>query len=228
MTVFADRAEAGRELADAVSRRLGDAAPGERRLVLALPRGGVPVAVPVAAALDAPMDVLVVRKLGAPGHEELAMGAIATGDVEFLNERLVRQLGVDRATIARIVGRERAELERRERAFRGGRRPPDLAGATLVVVDDGVATGATMKAALDAVRAAGATRVVVAIPLAPSDTLAELRERADEVICLATPTPFWAVGQGYRHFPQVSDEEVRTLLGTRGAPPAAATGRGTE
>lgn len=156
------------------------------------------------------------------------MGAIATGDVEFLNERLVRQLGVDPATIARIVERERAELERRERAFRGGRRPPDLAGATLVIVDDGVATGATMKAALDAVRAAGATRVVVAIPLAPSDTLAELRERADEVICLSTPTPFWAVGHGYRDFPQVSDEEVRTLLRTHGGSPAPAAGRRTE
>ena len=227
MTVFADRAEAGRELADAVRRRLGDAAPGERRLVLALPRGGVPVAVPVAEALAAPLDVLVVRKLGAPGHTELAMGAIATGGVEFLNERLVRQLGVDDATVARTIERERAELERRERAFRGGRPLPDLAGATLVLVDDGVATGATMKAALDAVRAAGAARVVVAIPLAPSDTLAELQERADEVICLSTPTPFWAVGQGYRDFPQVSDEEVRTLLRTHGVPPASATGRGT-
>lgn len=228
MTVFADRAEAGRKLADAVHRRLGDAAPGERRLVLALPRGGVPVAVPVAAALDAPLDVLVVRKLGAPGHEELAMGAIATGGAEFLNERLMRQLGVDRSTVARTVERERAELERRERAFRAGRPPPDLEGATLVVVDDGVATGATMKAALDAIRAADAARVVVAIPLAPSDTLAELRERADEVICLSTPTPFWAVGQGYRDFPQVSDEEVRTLLRTHGGSPAAATGRRTE
>ncbi len=214
MNTFADREEAGRKLAEAVHRRLGDASPGERRLVLALPRGGVPVAVPVARTLRAPLDVLVVRKLGAPGHEELAMGAIASGGIEVVNRRLVQQLGVDERQLGRVVERERAELERRERAFRGDRKPLGLEGATAVLVDDGVATGATMKAALDAVRAGGASHVVVAVPLAPDDTLQELRARADVVVCLETPAPFWAVGQGYRDFPQVPDEEVRALLQT--------------
>jgi predicted phosphoribosyltransferase len=212
MDGFANRDEAGRRLADAVRRRLGRAGPDERRLVLGLPRGGVPVALHVARALDAPLDVLTVRKLGAPGHEELAMGAIASGGIQVLDRGLVDRLSVSEGRLQDIVQREQAELRRREEAFRGDREPLALAGATAVLVDDGVATGATMKAAIDAVREAEAARVVVAVPLAPDDTLRELRATADEVICLETPSPFWAVGQGYRDFPQVQDDEVRRLL----------------
>jgi predicted phosphoribosyltransferase len=212
MDGFANRDEAGRRLADAVRRRLGEAGPDERRLVLGLPRGGVPVARHVARALDAPLDVLTVRKLGAPGHEELAMGAIASGGIQVLDRGLVDRLSVSEARLQEIVAREQNELRRREEAFRGGREPLTLAGTTAILVDDGVATGATMKAALDAVREAGAARVVVAVPLAPDDTLRELRATADEVVCLETPSPFWAVGQGYRDFPQVQDDEVRRLL----------------
>jgi len=209
---FTNRDEAGRSLADDVRRRLGAANPDERRLVLGLPRGGLPVAVHVAKALDAPLDVLTVRKLGAPGHEELAMGAIASGGIQVLDRGLVDRLGVSEDRLQQVVEREQAELQRREEAFREGREPLALSGATVVLVDDGVATGATMKAAIDAVREAGTTRVVVAIPLAPKDTLRELRAKADEVICLETPSPFWAVGQGYHDFPQVQDDEVRRIL----------------
>jgi predicted phosphoribosyltransferase len=212
MDGFANRDEAGRRLGDAVRRRLGEAGPDERRLVLGLPRGGVPVAVHVARALDAPLDVLTVRKLGAPGHEELAMGAIASGGIQVLDRGLVDRLSVSEARLQEIVAREQAELRRREEAFRDGREPLALADTTAILVDDGVATGATMKAAIDAVREANAARVVVAIPLAPDDTLRELRATADEAICLETPSPFWAVGQGYRDFPQVQDDEVRRLL----------------
>jgi predicted phosphoribosyltransferase len=212
MDGFTNRDEAGRSLADAVRRRLGAAGPDERRLVLGLPRGGLPVAVHVARELDAPLDVLTVRKLGAPGHEELAMGAIASGGIQVLDRGLVDRLGVNDARLQQVVEREQAELRRREEVFREGREPLALAGATVVLVDDGVATGSTMKAAIDAVREAGAARIVVAIPLAPDDTLRELRAKADEVICLETPSPFWAVGQGYRDFPQVQDEEVRRIL----------------
>ncbi len=212
MTMFENRDEAGRKLADEVRTRLGPRAGDERRLVLALPRGGMPVALPVAAALDAVLDVLVVRKLGAPGHEEYAMGALASGGIEVLDQDVVQRLGVEQDQLDRIVQRERAELKRREQRFRGDRPGPKIDGATVVLVDDGVATGSTMRAALDAVRAAGAGRVVVAVPLAPADTVRRLERSADEVICLTTPSPFFAVGQGYREFPQVQDDAVAAML----------------
>lgn len=210
--LYADRDEAGAKLAEAVARTLGPADQEQCRLVLALPRGGVPVAVPVAAALGAELDVLVVRKLGAPGHEEYALGAIASGGIEVLDDEAVRRLGVDEHRLAQIRRRERSELARRERRFRGSRRPPSLEGATVVLVDDGVATGSTMEAAVRAVRAGAAHGVIVAVPLAPRDTLLRLERLADRVVCLATPSPFFAVGQGYRSFPQVDDATVASLL----------------
>jgi len=170
------------------------------------------VAVPVAAALGAELDVLVVRKLGAPGHEEYALGAIASGDVEVLDDEAVRRLGVNEEQLARIRQRERRELDRREQRFRGARRPADPTAATVVLVDDGVATGSTMEAAVRAVRAGGAHEVIVAVPLAPEDSLRRLGRLADRVICLASPSPFFAVGQGYREFPQVDDGTVARLL----------------
>jgi predicted phosphoribosyltransferase len=210
--LFENRAEAGRKLADAVRTALGPPGQGERRLVLGLPRGGVPVAEPVAAALDAELDVLVVRKLGAPGHEEFAMGALASGGVRVLNEKVVHDLGVTPAQLDRIEQRERHELARREHRLRGGRRPIPVEGRRVVLVDDGIATGSTMEAAIRAVREGGATEVIVAVPLAPEDTLTRLDALADEVICLDAPSPFYAVGQGYRAFPQVSDDEVAAIL----------------
>ncbi|MDR9390570.1 MAG: phosphoribosyltransferase family protein [Trueperaceae bacterium] len=210
--IFEDRRHAGRLLADAVLERLGPPGAGERRVVLGLPRGGVPVAAVVAEALDAPLDVLVVRKLGAPGHEEYAIGAIASGGAKTVDEAAVVRLGIDAATLADLEARERAELGARERRFGADGERPDVRGATVVVVDDGVATGATMRAALAALRRRGPARVVVAIPLAPADTLARLRREADAVVCLEAPDPFHAVGQGYAAFPQVSDDAVARLL----------------
>jgi len=209
---FENRDEAGRKLAEEVRSRLGPRGGHERRIVLGLPRGGVPVALPVAEALDASLDVLVVRKLGAPGHEEYAMGALASGGIEVLDESVVQRLGVEQDQLDRIVQRERAELQRREQRFRGDRPGPELDGATVVLVDDGIATGSTMQAALDAVRKAGAARIVIAVPLAPADTVRRLEGAADDVVCLTTPSPFFAVGQGYRSFPQVQDDEVAEML----------------
>ena len=212
MTTFQNRDEAGRKLAEEVRSRLGPRGEDERRIVLGLPRGGVPVALPVAEAIDASLDVLVVRKLGAPGHEEYAMGAIASGGIEVVDESVLGRLGVEQDQLDRIVERERAELKRREQRFRGDRASPELGGATVVLVDDGIATGSTMQAALDAVREAGAERIVIAVPLAPQDTVQRLERTADEVVCLTTPSPFFAVGQGYRDFPQVQDDEVAEML----------------
>lgn len=209
--IFADRDEAGRRLADAVRTGLA-VADGEERLVLALPRGGVPVAVPVAGALEADLDVLVVRKLGAPGHEEYAMGAIASGGMQVIDEDTVRSLGVTDDQLGRIVLREERELVRRERRLRGDRPPVEVAGKTVILVDDGIATGSTMEAAVRSVRAGGAARVIVAVPLAPADSLRRLEAMADHTICLDVPTPFYAVGQGYRAFPQVSDEQAARAL----------------
>lgn len=211
--LFADRDDAGRRLADAVRTALGPPVEGERRVVLGLPRGGVPVAAHVAAALDAPLDVLIVRKLGAPGHAEFAMGAIASGGMQVLDDDTVRSLGVGSAQLERIVSRERRELARRERRLRGDRPPLDLEGATVVLVDDGIATGSTMEAAVRTVRNGNAARVIVAVPLAPSDSLQRLDAWVDRTICLDTPTPFMAVGQGYASFPQIDDEVVAGLLG---------------
>ena len=205
---FADRREAGQHLARELARWTGR----DDVVVLALPRGGVPVAWEVARVLGAPLDVFVVRKLGTPGHRELAMGAIASGGVRVLNEEVVRVYGVSPQSIERVANEELQELERRERAYRNGRPPLPLAGKVVILVDDGLATGSTMRAAVEAVRLHGPARIVVAVPVGASDTCAELRHLADEVICARTPEPFSAVGLWYRDFDQTTDEEVRALL----------------
>lgn len=216
--LFADRADAGRQLAALARYRLAEFGPDalERLIVLGLPRGGVPVAAPVADALGAPLDVLVVRKLGVPGHPELAMGALASlagRRVTVTNEDVLANLaGNPERALARVSESEGAELERRESAYRADRPPLNVAGSRVLLVDDGVATGATVKAAIGALRAGGAASVTVAVPVAPADTLAELRELADEVLCVSTPDPFWAVGQAYVDFAQTSDDEVIELL----------------
>jgi predicted phosphoribosyltransferase len=181
-------------------------------IVLALPRGGVPVAYEVAQALDAPLDVFLVRKLGVPGHEEFALGAIASGGVRVINQDAVRGLRIPPATIDAIAAREQQELERRERLYRGDRPAPDVRGRTVILVDDGLATGATMSAAVQALRQQGAGRIVVAVPIAPSDTCDQLREVVDDIVCAVTPAPFHAVGLWYEDFSQTTDDEVRDLL----------------
>jgi predicted phosphoribosyltransferase len=205
---FKDRRDAGRRLAADLAQYANRA---DVR-VLALPRGGVPVAFEVALALDAPLDVFVVRKLGVPGQEEYAMGALATGGVVLLNERVVRAAGVSDAEVERVLEEERRELERRELRYRGDRRPPDVAGRTVVLVDDGLATGSTMLAAVQALRAEHPARIVVAVPVASRDTCEAMRRAADEVACSVTPEPFYAVGLWYDDFEQTSDEEVHDLL----------------
>jgi predicted phosphoribosyltransferase len=205
---FRDRAHAGKVLAE----RLEGYAGRPRLLVLGLPRGGVPVAFEVAQALDAPLDVFVVGKLGVPGHEELAMGALTSGGVRVLNDDAVQGLGIDEAAIARAAAAEGTELERRERAYRGDRGPIDVAGRTVILVDDGLATGSTMRAAVHAVRALGPERLVVAVPVAARQTCELLRVEVDELVCAYTPEPFHAVGLWYDDFTQTSDDEVRDLL----------------
>jgi putative phosphoribosyl transferase len=208
--VFADRRHAGRELAAALVAR-----PDLRRndeVVLALPRGGVPVAFEIAVALDAPLGVFVVRKLGVPGQPELAMGAIASGGVRILNDDLIRQLGISDAAIARVVKAEMGELERRERLYNGPHALPTLTGRPVILVDDGLATGSTMRAAVEAIRRQRPARITVAVPVAAADTCLQLRDEADDVVCLSTPERFRAVGLWYRMFDQTGDEEVQTLL----------------
>jgi len=219
--LFEDRRDAGRRLARALARRAERApaswgAPGEAPLVLGLPRGGVPVALEVARELGAPLDVLVVRKLGLPGHEELAIGAVASGGAQVLNRDLVRSLRVERQAIERVRARELAELERRERSYRGARPPLDVRGRHVIVVDDGVATGATMRVAVAALKQAGARWVTVAVPLAAPDACEQLSREADEVVCLETPEPFDSVGQWYARFEQTSDAEVTRALAEAG------------
>lgn len=203
-----DRYAAGRLLADA----LGAYRSRTDVIALGLPRGGVPVAAEVARALGVGLDVMVVRKLGTPGQEELAMGAIASGGGRVLNEDVVAHLRIPRGEIEEAVERERAELARRERDYRGERPGPRLDGRCVILVDDGLATGATMRVAVRAARSAGAAAVVVAVPVAPPDTVARLGHEADDVVCLATPEPFMGVGRWYRDFAQISDREVRDLL----------------
>lgn len=205
---FTDRREAGR-LLGAHLLGLHD---WPETVVLGLPRGGVPVAAQVARALSAPLDVFVVRKLGMPGHAELALGAIASGGVRVLNQDLLARLQVSERDIAQVEAGERAELQRRESLYRRGRPPLDLAGKTAVLVDDGTATGATMRAAARAVRLLKPARVVIALPVAPPDTAQELEAEADEVVCLLTPPFFYAVGQFYADFKQTSDAEVQAWL----------------
>lgn len=203
-----DRSEAGRTLA----QKLGAYAGRDDVVVLGLPRGGVPVAFEVARALDAPLDVFLVRKLGVPGHEELAMGAIASGGVRVLSEDVVRRLNLSPRAIEAVASAEQRELQRREREYRGDQPPPDVRGKTVILVDDGLATGATMRAAIAALRRQGPARIVVAVPVAAASTCEELRDIADEVVCAVTPEPFLAVGQWYHDFSQTTDEEVRELL----------------
>jgi predicted phosphoribosyltransferase len=209
--VFRDRAEAGRLLADAVAERLGSQSQGVP-LVLSLPRGGVPVGFEVARVLHAPLDVYLVRKLGVPGQPELAMGALASGDVLVMNEEVVRRLGVPRAAIEAVAAAEGRELARREQAYRGGSPPPEVQGRTVVLVDDGLATGATMRAAVESVRGRHPARLVVAVPTAPPPTVDELYRQADDVVVLTTPDPFYAVGCSYEDFSPTTDDEVRDLL----------------
>jgi predicted phosphoribosyltransferase len=206
--VFRDRAEAGRVLAE----QLAAYADRPDVIVLALPRGGVPVGYEVAEALHAPLDVFLVRKLGVPGHEELAMGAVATGGVRVLNEQVVRALHIPDHVIDAVARWELEELARRERLYRGDRPPPDVRGRTVILVDDGLATGATMLAAVRALRQQQPERIVVAVPIASRDTCDLLRDEVDDVICAATPDPFYAVGLWYENFEQLTDEEVRELL----------------
>lgn len=208
MSLFRDRREAGRFLAE----KLAAYANRPDLIVLALPRGGVPVAYEVARALGAPLDVFVVRKLGVPGHEEYAMGAIATGGVRVLNEELVRTLGMPERVLDAVVAREQQELARRERLYRGQRPPPEVRGRTAILVDDGLATGATMQAAVKALRRLQPARIVVAVPTASPETCEQMRTEADEVICATTPEPFHAVGLWYQDFSQTTDDEVRELL----------------
>ena len=208
MEAFADRRDAGRRLARLLSRYSGRS----DVVVLALPRGGVPVAVEVAAELVVPLDVILVRKLGVPGHEELAMGAIASGGTAVRNEEVIGALGIPEEAIRRVADREFQELERREREYRGQKPPADVVGRTVILVDDGLATGSSMRAAVGAVRAQGARRIVVAVPVASSDACAEFRTEVDEVVCALIPDHLFAVGQWYDDFTQTTDRDVKELL----------------
>jgi erythromycin esterase-like protein/predicted phosphoribosyltransferase len=212
--LFRNRREAGRLLA----QKLAHYAHRPDVIVLALPRGGVPVAYEVARALNAPLDVFLVRKLGVPGYEELAMGAVATGGVRVLNDTIVSGLGIPDYLINAVIAKELEELKRRERVYRGGRPPPDVRGRTVILIDDGLATGATMQAAVKALRQLQPARIVVAVPTAAPDTCEALRAEVDEVICAITPEPFHAVGRWYEDFAQTTDEEVGELLALRRQP----------
>lgn len=206
--LFRNRTEAGRFLAE----QLEAYANRSDVLVLALPRGGVPVAFEVAQALHAPLDVFLVRKLGVPGHEELAMGAIASGGVLVLNEDVVQALDISEDVIAAVAAKEQQELERRERRYRGDRPAPDVHGQVVILVDDGLATGSTMRAALAALRQQQPARLVVAVPVGAPATCAEFQAETDETVCARTPEPFYAVGLWYEDFTQTTDEEVHDLL----------------
>jgi len=208
---FWDRRQAGRALA----AKLSAYANRPDVIVLALPRGGVPVGYEIAQALGVPLDVFVVRKLGIPGHEELAMGAIATGGVRVLNERLIQQLDIPEFIVDAVVARELEELKRRERLYRGGRPFPDVRGRTVILVDDGLATGATMEAAIRGLKELEPALIVVAVPVASRETCDALRPLVDDLICAVTPEPFHAVGYWYEDFSQTSDAEVRELLAPR-------------
>jgi predicted phosphoribosyltransferase len=208
--LFQDRAEAGRQLAERI--RVDRVITDRDVIVLALPRGGVPVGFEIARELGADLDVFLVRKLGVPGHEELAMGAIASGGVRVLNESLVEYLGISSSTIHRISAREQQEIDKREHLYRNGCPARPIAGRTAILVDDGLATGATMLAAVKAVRAQQPNRIIVAVPVASREACDQFASEVDDVICAATPEPFYAVGAWYEDFSQTSDREVRELL----------------
>jgi len=212
MAIYSDRFDAGRRLANELTAY----AERDDVIVLALPRGGVPVAYEVAQRLDAPMDVFLVRKLGVPGHEELAMGAIAEGGVQVLNEQVVEQLDIPPAVVGSVVAEQKRELERRGTLYRGDRPPPDVRGLTVILIDDGLATGSTMRAAAAALSQQGPRRIVVAVPVAAASTCDEFRHEVDETVCAATPEPFYAVGAWYDDFSQTTDEEVHELLARAG------------
>lgn len=205
---FRDRYEAGSALALRLAAYYGS----RDTVVLALPRGGVPVAYEIAIALRLPLDVFEVRKLGVPEHEELAMGAIGSGGTLYLNHAIVDALHIGRGEIDRVIARERAELDRRSALYRNSRPRPEIRGKSVIVVDDGVATGASMIASIAALRAAGVDRVIVAVPVAPVETSEILRSLADELFCLQVQTDFASVGDAYERFEQVGDDEVRGLL----------------
>jgi putative phosphoribosyl transferase len=207
-TTFRDRTDAGRQLADELLHYGGR----NGVIVLALPRGGVPVAAEVASRLALPLDVFVVRKLGVPGHEELAMGAIASGDVRVLNRDVIDAISVPDEIIDAVTALEREEFKRRELSYRGDRRAPEVQGRTVILIDDGLATGASMRAAVAALRPRDAAKIVVAVPVGAPSTCRELQSVADEVICLSAPHAFVGVGQYYEDFSQTSEDEVRALL----------------
>ncbi len=210
--MFTDRADAGRQLATRL-----EGLRGQNVIVLALPRGGVPVGAEVARALDSPLDVIGVRKIGAPMQPELGVGAIAEGGVRVLDRSILAQLRLDEAAIDQVETRERAELQRRLERYRGGRGMPELSGRTVVVVDDGLATGGTARAACRAVRQAGPGTTILAVPVAAARSLETLRDEADEVVCVQAPEDFVAVGRWYEHFDQTTDDEVIALLDELGA-----------
>lgn len=205
--IFKDRVDAGEILANKLSKYAV-----ENPLVLGLPRGGVPVAFEVAKALKAPLDVYIVRKLGVPGHEELAMGAIATGDVRVLNESVIGPLRISKEAIETETRKEKAELKRRERVYRSGRAPLNVANRTVLLIDDGIATGSTIKAAIAALKKQKAGKIIVGVPVAPLSTIEELKEEVDDLVCISTPDVFIAISVWYDEFPQTSDEQVRELL----------------
>lgn len=214
---FTDRAEAGRELATSLTRFAGHDQP----IVLALPRGGLPVAAEVAAHLHSPLDVMVVRKLGVPGHEELAMGAIASGGIRVLNDHVVRGLGITAEAIDRVAMHEAHELARREKLYRGDRPYPSLSNRCVILVDDGLATGSTMSAAIAAARQHGAKTIVVAVPVGSPSAVHLLSSQADKVVCLAAPVGFRAVSEFYENFGQTTDHEVRSILDAAERSPAS-------
>ena len=209
--IFQDRTDAGRQLAEELLSYAGR----DDAIVLALPRGGVPVAFEVAQRLGVPLDVFVVRKLGVPGHEELAMGAIASGGIRVLNEDVLYVLPDAQSIVEMVTAIEREELKRRERDYRGDRPAPEVRGRTVILVDDGLATGATMRAAAAALGQQGAAKIIVAVPVGAPSTCHEIKSVADAVVCLQTPGSFMGVGQYYEDFSQTSDEEVRELLAAR-------------
>jgi putative phosphoribosyl transferase len=217
MAIFRDRTDAGRQLAAKLS------AYADRRdvMILALPRGGVPIASEVARALAAPLDVFIVRKLGVPGHEELAMGAVASGGVRVLNREVIEALNIPADIVEWVTAQERRELERRERLYRDDQPPPCVDGRVVILVDDGLATGASMRAAVTALRLQRPARVVIGVPVAAPPTCEEFRAEVDEVVCAMTPEPFWGVGYWYEDFEQVTDRAVRHLLHEAGKQPAA-------
>jgi putative phosphoribosyl transferase len=221
MKMFADRIEAGRKLAE----QLKPYANREDLIVLGVPRGGVPVAFEVAAALKAPLDILVLRKLGVPWQEELAFGAIAQGGVRVLDRKIMEMLSLTTAEVEQVTAKEQVELARREKAYRGDRPPLDVRGRTVILVDDGIATGSSMRAAIAALRQMGPAKIVLAVPVAPPSTCERLRPEVDDLICVDTPESFYAIGQFYLDFSPVGDWEVTDLLARAAGPASETAGR---